>query len=164
MRLRDPAMTTRMHVALAVVVLGLISLACKHTYTPPGSADASADVREEPSPEPTGSCAPDVGNYRCDVGGKASFCKSRVVHDGPRSTHWEGDWTTFACPDCSKTGVNGHIKCASYAAGDPCDTLVADEMCASKYGAYRCDHATNKWTVEPCPGGCDQTYQLVCKH
>ena len=152
---------------LALGALFIAAVACKHTYTPPGSAgDASADVIEELEPAPTGSCKPDVGNSRCALGDKAVWCKSRLVHDGPKSTHWEGDWTAFKCTDCKKPG--SRIECSDYAAGDPCDgAFVALEMCTrDKLAAYRCDHETSTWKIDACPGGCTvdgTTHFVVCK-
>jgi hypothetical protein len=147
---------------VAVALLFAALLACKHTYTPPGSGvDASADVVEELEPAPTGSCKPETGNTKCASGGKAAFCKSRLVHDTPKSSRWEGDWVTFTCPDCSKSSQYAHIKCGDYAAGDPCDSFVADEMCTrDKLAVYRCDQMTGTWTIEACPGGCTSVYSL----
>ena len=146
-------------VLAGLVALFVAVLACKYSYTPPGAAaDASADAIEEREPAPTGSCKPDVGSSRCALGDKAAWCKSRLVHDTPKSSHWEGDWVTFKCTDCKKTSQYAHVECSEYAAGDPCDALVADEICApDKLGAYRCDHDTSTWTLEACPGGCDYT-------
>ena len=156
----------RVSVVMALAALGVITLACKYTYTPPGSSvDASADVVEELDPAPTGSCKPETGNTKCAAGGKAAFCKSRLVHDGPKHSRWEGDWVTFTCPDCSKSSQYAHIKCSDYVVGEPCDSFVADEMCRpDKRGMYRCDHDTSTWIIEPCAGGCEQIYQVVCKH
>jgi hypothetical protein len=155
-------------VLLALSALFVAVVACKHTYTPPGTTlDASADAIEERDPAPTGSCKPETGNTRCAAGDQAVFCKSRLVHDGPKSTHWEGDWTAFKCPDCKKTSQYAHIECSDYAAGDPCDSFVADEMCTrDKLAVYRCDHDTSTWKIEACPGGCSAvtaTRSVQCK-
>jgi hypothetical protein len=161
MRVRD-----RVSVVAALAVFGVISVACKYSYTPPGSSiDATADAVAELATAPMGSCKPESGNNACVAGGKAAYCKTRYVHDGPKHLRADGDWVTFTCPDCNKSSQYAHIKCSDYTAGEPCDTFVADEMCRpDKRGMYRCDHDTSTWTIEPCPGGCDQTYQVVCRH
>ncbi|HEY1960624.1 MAG TPA: hypothetical protein VGH28_33665 [Polyangiaceae bacterium] len=49
---------------VAIAALSFALLACKHTYTPPGTADASADAMAGVArpPAPSGSCKPATGD------------------------------------------------------------------------------------------------------
>jgi hypothetical protein len=159
------------HAFFAVIALGVITLACKYSYTPPGSTrdagDASADVVEELDTEAHGACDPNkYANFKCLAGGKAARCKTIYLREYARDTRTRGEWRTFSCPDCRMSTHSTRLECSSVAPGDECDTFVVQEACtADKQAMYTCDYATSTWKIERCSGGCkdDPPFKPTCK-
>ena len=149
-------------VFVALVALFVVILACKHTYTPPGSTvDASAaDVVIERDTEATGACDPSGAKFKCLANDKAAWCKTHWESNGRRSSKEVGEWRTMPCAECDD--ATGYLRCSSYAPGDECNSFITRDRC-SKDGLaqFVCDHFTDQWKIEACPGGCTENGAFV---
>jgi len=161
-------MSPRAHATVALFAFALAALACKHTYTPPGSVvDASVDVAEERDDEASGKCdEKQYANFKCLTRGRAAFCKTVYLHEHTRDTRTRGEWATFTCPDCARDPSRSLLTCSNVVPGEPCHSFVVEDMCApDKHAVYTCDAMTNEWKMQSCSGGCthDPPFKPRCK-
>lgn len=150
-------MKERAQVVLALGALFVVAVACKHTYTPPGTVvDASAtDVVEERAEAMSGACDPKAKKFQCLAHDKVAWCKTHYEGGGRHPTE-VGEWRTMECPGCDDTG--SWLSCTTYPAGDPCNTFIMNNRCTKdEHARFVCDAMTSTWTIEACPGGCRQT-------
>ena len=157
------------HVAVALATLVVALLACKHTYTPPGSksdaGDASADVAEELDEEATGKCdEKQYANFKCLTRGRAAFCKTIYLHEYNRDMRTRGEWVTFTCPDCVNVNGPSRLKCSNIAPGEPCASAVEDFCAPDKHSVYECDMQTSTWKMRSCSKSCkdDPPFKPTC--
>jgi hypothetical protein len=149
-------------IALALGGVFFVLLACKHTYTPPGTATDAAsaiDVVIERDTTATGACDPTGKKYKCLANDKAAWCKTHWESTGRRSGKEVGEWQTMSCSDCDD--ATGYLRCSSYAPGEECNSFITRDRCSKDGSAqFICDHFTNQWKIESCPN-CNDTGAYV---
>lgn len=153
----------KFQIVLALGVLFVTIIACKYSYTPPGSAvDAStADVAavadaaedeaalaEEDPPDADQRCYTNSSQAACLRGNKAKVCASASGHG-----RFGGEWKVFGCPDCRARGSG--VTCSDLVPGDYCSMTSARPVCTKdKLAVYTCEYPAHEWKLEACPGGC----------
>jgi hypothetical protein len=142
-------------VALGALVVAVV--ACKHTYTPPGTVvvDASVvDVMEERAESASGACDPTAKKFRCLAHDKVAWCKTHN-EGGGRHPKEVGEWRTMDCEGCDDSG--SWLSCTTYPNGDACNTFIMKDRCTKDGLAhFVCDPMTSTWKIDACPGGCTQ--------
>jgi hypothetical protein len=161
-RYRRRVTRDKAQVGLALGALFVAVVACKYSYTPPGTRDASSDasidapvdagvdedaLAEEDPPDADKRCYTSSAKTACLRGKKAKVCaatgKGRNV----------GEWRVFGCPDCSTEGYA--VTCSDLVPGDYCSVGSARAVCTKdKLAVYTCDYPAHEWKIQACPGGC----------